>query len=242
MSRNKEYGNFSNFKQYKTMEQVADQFPDKNRKKLYSGAGMLVQGVDGNMHEINIHQKEEDLKQQEFIKSQEAWAETDEKAEAYNANIKNLDPKYANLSPLRYMIVRCKHIIPKKHKVGDQVIYDHVSMPVAEMTQNGLGVRQTLESPWRYSTEAIVVAMPDHIKDRFSPGDLVQIESIARTVQKAGVDKDFEMPHAYMHPEYHGLRPPTDVTDEHFGYLKIDPFDHVICILEKAKVDIEENN
>lgn len=221
--------NFSQHKKYKTMEEVAQKnFPDPERgKQIYMpGKDLIVPGLDGKKHKVNLEQKEVDLQN-------EAWKKTEAKAKEYNDNIYSLDPDYTSIEPIGSIVVRCFHMIPDIDP-DTGLIKSNMELPVAEPTQNGVGVRATLDSPWKLSTQAVVVAIPPILSNNYNIGDTVQIINDARMAFKKSVDYPFELTFGYTIPSYHAVQPPTDPADKHFGYLRIDPYKHISAILKRA--------
>jgi len=41
-------------------------------------------------------------------------------------------------------------------------------------------------------------------------------------ILKAGKNMNFELPSGFTHPQYNIEMPPTDISDQHFGYLLVD--------------------
>ena len=219
--------NYSNFKKAKTMKEVAEEnYPDPTRKKLFTQPNLIVPGMDGKLHEVDFDKKQQEL-------SQEAWKKQEEAAIKYNENIYTLDEEYASVEPVNSVIVRCFHLIPEIDPNTGLII--PMELPVAERTQNGVGVRQTLNSPWKLSTKAVVIAIPEIISNKYNVGDTVQIINDARTALKISGDHPFELPHGYTLPSYHGIYPPSDAKNRHFGYLRIDPFNYISAVLKRAK-------
>lgn len=147
--------------------------------------------------------------------------------EEYNKNILNIDSDYANFQPNNKVLVRCRVL---EYIVLDSGIAVKPSIPVAIRTQNGVGIKETQESPYPYSVEAVVVAVPENY-EKFSKGDVVVIPKGHTLATKENTEVPFHMPRAFMLPEWSQLEPPTDIKNKHYGYLLVEGRD----ILGKIK-------
>lgn len=198
---------------------AATNFPDPNRKKQY-----LLGGDGKELDDVPALDMLMDAKM-----AQDHWGKNDESIKNYNANLKILNPLYANLQPIRDVIVRCYHLTTK----SENGLFIPINIPVKEITQNGMGVRAVLNSPWKLDTKAVVVAVPKDYES-LKVGDVVQIPRNVVTPEKPSVDHDFELPLAYTHPDWFSLNPPTALDNPHFGYLLLSPYEYIKIVLERA--------
>lgn len=137
----------------------------------------------------------------------------------YNANLTTLDPLYASTQPLAMVLVRVFLSEPSISENG--LLIPHRQL-VQIPTQNGQAILQEIESPFPYSNKAIVVATPP-LSSVLKPGDIVQLHSnpIKAQSQGAGKNASIHIPSAYVRPEKGDTLIPTDVTNQHYGYLLI---------------------
>ena len=137
------------------------------------------------------------------------------KIKEYNKNIVNLNPAYASLNPVYKVLVRCFHLEAQRRENG-LIIPAQVTVKVP--TASGYGYLPPTDSPWLYSSKAIVVAS---YTDTFTPGMLVQLGPSHLYPVSSGKDSKLIMPNAFTHYEWNNEMPPTDPSNEHFGYLLI---------------------
>ena len=202
---------------FRTIQEIAEQeFPDPNRKKLFTMPNKL----------IGVPDKVTTTTDAPLMHDQTHYKELDALHKKYNEKLSDIDPDYGNLEPYAHVIVRCK--VLQMTKQGS--IFIPNTIPVGELTQNGMGIRKTLESPWSFSTEAIIISSPTHYKERYPQGTRIQISKECVIPTKAGVDQPFELTYAFTRPEWWDYTPPTSPEDKHFGYLRL-PIDKIICKL-----------
>lgn len=138
----------------------------------------------------------------------------------YNEEVMTLNPKYSEeLKPLNKILVRCFLIEPTRTKSG--MIIPH-TITVSIPTQSGAGHVEEVESPFPYSKQAVVVAVPDNF-DLFDQGDIVQLngEPIHPIPTRAGKGAGIMIRHGFCHHDWKHDHLPTNVEDEHYGYLLI---------------------
>lgn len=142
------------------------------------------------------------------------------KLKAYNKTVTELDPLYSTLSPRSKILVRVftKELVETKDGV---IIPNTQRVPI--QTQAGHGTLGEVENPWTYSTKAVVVGVPEFIKD-LQPGDLVQLgEEPTRGVPLgAGHGAMIVIPNAYTHYDCKEMSPPVEPDDQHYGYLLVE--------------------
>lgn len=148
------------------------------------------------------------------------------KLKAYNANIKNLDPLYANLKPFSSKIL--VRVVVDTLKQTEDGIYIPYQTIVRVRTQNGMGNFEMIESPYPYSRRAVVVAVPPGF-ETVKPGDEIVLASkhIEARVEGQGKDYSIVIPGAFIHPDFAGFVLPRDPEDRHYGYLLVDFYSHV---------------
>ena len=150
--------------------------------------------------------------------------ETVKKIKEYNANVTNLDSDYTSFTPRTGIIVR---VFLHEPKVEGNIVIPYTQSIIIP-TQNGLANVGETESPYPYSKKAVIVSVPEVIKD-LKVGDIVQIENEVTKGYPIGggrsaaiaIPKAFTL-HTYDKPSN---TPPTDPNHKHYGYLKIDSRD-----------------
>ena len=143
----------------------------------------------------------------------------------YNENILSVADKYKSFSPFQGIVVRCYHRESTVTEGGLYIPMD--AIVVNERTQNGIGVRETLPSPWQYSRTAVVIASCPQYGDTFKFGQKVLLNVSAIQAGKQSVDAPFILPNGFTHSEDPNNQPPTDIKNEDYGYLKIDPYKYL---------------
>ena len=150
--------------------------------------------------------------------SEEYWEKQEQVIKDYNSNLTTLDPNYQNIIPFNRILVRMFHIVAERTESG---IIIEPKIPMKEITQNGIGIRQTMNSPWPYMRKGIVVATPEN-DPWLKPGDLVEVDKHAVLALKPSVDHPPVLEHGFTSSDWTGTEPPTDLENPHFGYLLID--------------------
>lgn len=145
------------------------------------------------------------------------WERREEDILNYNNNLKNLDELYTGMSPFRNIVVRMYHVIAEKTPGG---LVIEPSLPMKEMTQNGIGIRKTMNTPWPYQRRGVVVSVPEY-EVWLKPGDIVEVDKHAVQAIKPGVDHEPVLEHGFTHSSWLSQEPPTDLTNRHFGYILI---------------------
>ena len=146
------------------------------------------------------------------------WQDRDKDISEYNESLTTLDPNYQNIIPFNRILVRMFHIVAERTESG---IIIEPKIPMKEITQNGIGIRQTMNSPWPYMRKGIVVATPEN-DPWLKPGDLVEVDKHAVLALKPSVDHPPVLEHGFTSSDWTGTEPPTDLENPHFGYLLID--------------------
>ena len=150
--------------------------------------------------------------------SEEYWEKQEQVIKDYNSNLTTLDPNYQNIIPFNRILVRMFHIVAERTESG---IIIEPKIPMKEITQNGIGIRQTMNSPWPYMRKGIVVATPEN-DPWLKPGDLVEVDKHAVLALKPSVDHPPVLEHGFTSSTWTDTEPPTDLKNPHYGYLLID--------------------
>jgi len=145
------------------------------------------------------------------------WERKENDIKEYNAKLKDLDELYTNLSPFRNIIVRMFHVEAEKTESG---LILEPSIPMKEMTQNGIGIRKTMNTPWPYQRRGVVVAVPEY-EAWLKPGDVVEVDKHCIVAVKPSVDHEPVLEFGFTESSWLSQEPPTDLTNRHFGYLLI---------------------
>jgi len=123
---------------HKTIAQIAEQeFPDPDRPKLYTMPNKLI-GVKSS------DKKEKEIKDVPLAVDQSQYEKMDASIKEYNNKITELDPDYTSVAPYQHIIVRCKHL----EMTMQGSLFMPINVKVAEATQNGMGIREMVNSPW----------------------------------------------------------------------------------------------
>lgn len=197
-----------------TMSDVATaKFPDEKSKTMF-----FMDKFD------KITAKEDNPIVNEYTESQKHWEENENFIREYNDRIGQLDEDYASFVPTGVVIVRCYHLVAHK---SDNGIIIPLDIPMMEMTQNGLGVRKTYNSPWAYSRKAVVVSVPEGM-DLYKPGDVVELHRKCVLPEKRSVEHQAHLPYGFTLSDWYDFEPPTHPGDKHFGYLAVNGFNDII--------------
>ena len=150
--------------------------------------------------------------------------ETVKKIKDYNTKVTDLDTDYTGFTPRTGIIVR---VFLHEPKVEGNIVIPY-TQPIVIKTQNGLAQVAETESPYPYSKKAVVVSLPEVIKD-LKVGDIVQIENEVTKGYPIGGGRSaaIAIPKAFTLYTYDkpSNTPPTDPNHKHYGYLKIDSRD-----------------
>ena len=145
------------------------------------------------------------------------WERNETAIKKYNENLRELDTLYTDLSPFRKVIVRMFHLEVEKSPSG---IILEPYIPMKEMTQNGIGIRKTMNTPWPYKRRGVVVSVPEY-EVWLKPGDIIEVDKHCIIAIKPSVDHSPVLEFGFTHSDYSGAEPPIDLNDRHFGYLHI---------------------
>lgn len=154
------------------------------------------------------------------------------KIEHYNKNVfTSVTDDYKKIKPLTDILVRVKVNEPRVSDSG-LIASNKIYIPVP--TKSGVGSLYVVENPYPYSKVAVVIAKPDSITS-LDVGDVVLLSNtpVSGDVKNNGKDAVVEIPKAFVHPNSKLFRVPTDMTNEHYGYLFI-PYYEIQMVLEKS--------
>jgi len=193
------------------MQDVAHQMGKKNEKTKII--------IPGNAPKKNTTmEKSEDKKGD--------WEAQQEKIKEYNKNLTKLDKDYAKFQPFHEVIVRMYH---REEKYSDAGIITEVGdISVGQKAAGGTidAIHSYVTSPWRYQTKCVVVSVPEHIQN-VKPGDIIQIKNEC-IIPVKDTQSDFILPLAFTLAEHYSITPPKNISDKHFGYMRINFFNHAL--------------
>lgn len=143
------------------------------------------------------------------------------KIDKYNENItKHSDMYGKNVVPTQDILVRCY--------LKNTVYIGGIAHPPKSLvqlpTQSGYGSIAEVESPYPYSTKAVIVAVPgDYAPFGLKPGDVVQLGmgAVVSVPAGKGTNSTVLVPTSYLHPDSGLDIVPQDPLSEHYGYLMI---------------------
>lgn len=193
---------------------AANDYTDPNSKRIIApGKGLFLPGdnTENTTSTVMVNNTGYD-----YLESQ---------VQEYNNNILEVADRYKNFVPFQGILVRCYH---RQSTVTSTGLYIPMeAIVVNERTQNGIGVRETLPSPWQYSRTALVIASSPQYGDQFKFGQKVLLNVSAIQAGKQSVDAPFILPNGFTHSEDPNNQPPKDFSSEDYGYLKIDPYKYL---------------
>lgn len=136
---------------------------------------------------------------------------------AYNDNITNLDPQYANLHPLGGHFIVRYFILPSYTSASEALdLVANNRRKVQTYTANDHKDRM-IEDPFNFDMVAIIVASPETEKF-ILPGQIYNV-TLPRTLTSLRTVVGFE--NAYIHPGARLERVPDNPANPHFGYALI---------------------
>lgn len=150
-----------------------------------------------------------------------------QQVDEYNATLKALDPKFANLIPINQVLVRC--YLNKPYISPEGVIQP---FPVMVTIPTAMGPKATMvENDYNYDFKAVVVARPPSFS-QLLPGQTVIIKESAVRPQVVGDVKNgyFQvMPTAFNYPNGVPMVG-TKFGDRDFGYILVN-YQDLVAIL-----------
>lgn len=212
-------------KRHVTMAQHASEnFRDPSRPKLF--------GLNGELQEPTLDNSNIPHSQAEMEELQKVYEKADAEINLYNSKVLDLDPDYTAFQPLTNIVVRCFH---RKMELTSGGIFINPKIQATVQTQNGIGVVETQNAPWQFSTKAVVVSVPPGFK-ALKPGDVVQLHpGVIRPATKNVMEPEWNLPNGFTLHSYVHFEPPTYIMDKHFGYFIIEPYRGVLGILESKE-------
>lgn len=138
----------------------------------------------------------------------------------YNENILNPNPLYNSLVTRNKVLVRV--FVNELTITPDGIVIPNTQRVVLP-TKAGYGSIGTVESPYPYSSKAVIIAVPKYIED-LVPGMIVQLsEEPTRAVPMGGGNEAaITIPNKFTHYSYKSQEPPIDPMNPHYGYLLVD--------------------
>ena len=140
----------------------------------------------------------------------------------YNSKVETLDPDYTSIQPMSDVLVRVFLQVPEKTSYGLIIpIKKQLQVP----TKAGVGAWYEVESPFPYTTKAVVVSVPKMLQETLKPGQVVQLgndQVVARIVGN-GENASVEVKNGYLHPD--ATHATKDPNDKYYGYLLIPSFE-----------------
>lgn len=143
--------------------------------------------------------------------------------EVYNKGIRNIPVEYSEFVPYRKVIVRC-YVLEYIEKNGI-LVKPEIMVPMK--TPNGYTVERMVNSPYPYSRRAVVVSVPENFTS-FNAGDEVLLDKHVVLANKENKNADFHLPHGFTTDSWPQIEPPTNMKDEHYGYLIVEPNTHIL--------------
>ena len=164
--------------------------------------------------------------------------EQETKSKEYNEKIYDLNPKYSELIPLHEIIIRCKVLEVERSPQG------LLLPPVVKVdipTNSGVGKIGEVDSPYPYKKEAVIVAVPPSYADNpdspYKVGSTVLLSSSPLKVVATNKEgTNFNLPQSFTHPDWNHLMPPTDMENEHYGYLMVSYRDCRLVLPNKKEI------
>lgn len=138
-----------------------------------------------------------------------------EKRQAYNRNITNLDPNFTKLKPLGSYLIRMFVSEDEITKSG-LIIPSSAKHFTRSQTNSGF-VGDKIPNPYRFTSKAVIVSAPE-FEQELKPGMVVQVVQLLPIVDK---DTVVDYQNSYIHPDDLSNTPTTDVEDPGFGYAII---------------------
>lgn len=152
----------------------------------------------------------------------------------YNENIETLDPDYANLLPMRGVIVRMER---REIVKSDGGIWQPDEIEIAVGTKNGY-FKEMARASYQFKRTGVVVASSTHYANMLPPGSLIMVDRNVVTPVKKTVDHPEDLPFAFMKPGFVGDLPPTSPMSKDFGYFMLeDPQTQIDVIISRPSKD-----
>ena len=201
----------------------------------YRGFSAVLFFQSGLSPELDIMARAAKAKEmEEDVKAlQDAMEERANTSKQYNNNITEHLPMYTSIKPTNGILIRLFLREPKITESGLLIPEMNASDFVEVKRRAGSGDRYTQklsESPWKWSTKAVVVAIPDFVQD-LKVGQLIQVPFLPTGVtKKEDESEEATFMYAFIHCDSGTTEIPQDCLDVHFGYALI-PKHEIKCIL-----------
>jgi len=135
----------------------------------------------------------------------------------YNENIQTIDPLYESVKPLHEILVR--FYLHEPTKVGELVMPYKQMIPIE--TKSGIAGYNEVESDFPFTMKAVVISAPE--SNPLKTGDVVFLSRKAIMIHAIGngANAKIVVAQSFCHPDSNLADPPTDITNQHYGYAMI---------------------
>ena len=178
-----------------------------------------------NLMPIDLNAKQSAPTDELEIKDFSFDKEYADKVLKHNFDIRNFGEDYINFSPNGYsMIVRpyCKEI-----SISPEGVVTPNREVIGIPTKAGAGGAshyEVITDPFGFSRKCVVVSVSDEptMQAKYKINDTVYLSNVIKPMPMGrGGDVTVHIPQMFVHPVSGPDVPPTDPTDDHFGYLLI---------------------
>jgi hypothetical protein len=137
----------------------------------------------------------------------------------YNKTLEEtITEEYKQFEPFWRIIVRCEL---KESKI-ENGIYMPAKVEVPVKTANEMAFKEYQDSPYPYTTSAVVVAVPKGFT-KYKPGDWIVLDRNVILATKQNINAKFHLPFGFTMPSWTEFNPPRNPESPHYGYLILDP-------------------
>lgn len=147
-----------------------------------------------------------------------------EEIQAYNASITNHLPCYSTFVPTQNVLIRIFRRLPVITKGGLILNIPENTDFAKVMKTAGTGQEYSLKevaAEFRFTNRAVIVAVPEYAVEKYPVGKEVIIEFIVNKITKIEDTTYYDYGGSFIHPSSNRVAPPSDCTDEHYGYALI---------------------
>lgn len=206
--------------------------PPKSKSHVDKGKVFFQSGITPEQDIMARAARAKEM-EEELINLQNQMEERANVVKQYNNNINDHLEMYTTIKPTNGILVRLYLREPKITESGLFIPENSAADTIEVKRRGGSGdryIQKLDESPWKWSTKAIVVAKPDYLTT-LNVGDLVQVEWLPTgSLKKEDESVEMTFQHAYIHCDANTLDIPQDCLDPHFGYALI-PSHAIKCTL-----------